>query len=111
MKTIKAFSAALGLAGFLLPTRFASGAELKFNTHDCAPFNYETNGVVSGPAAHMIRRTCSEMKVDCSMHLLPWRHTQEEVSNEIAQGPFTIGRNEERPSGKPRFPTPPWDQH
>ena len=112
MKTIKAFSAALGRAGFLLPTRFVSGAELKLNTHDCASFNYQTNGVVSGPAAHIIGRTCREMKVDCSMHLLPWRHTQEEVSNEIAQGLFTIGwNNDERPSGKRCFPTPPWNQH
>jgi len=96
VKTIKAFSAALGLAGFLLPIRFASGAELKLNTHDCASFNYQTNGVASGPAARIIRRTCSKIKVDCSMHLLPWRHTQEpEVSNEIAQGLFTIGWNEE----------------
>jgi len=110
VKTIKAFSAALGRAGFLLPTRFASGAELKFNTDDFAPFNYETNGVVSGPAADIIRGTCSEMKVDCAMHLLPWRRTQE-MSNEIAQGLFTIGWNEQRPSGKPRFPTPPWNQH
>jgi hypothetical protein len=51
------------------------------------------------------------MKIDCAMHLLPWRRTQEEVSNEIAQALFTIGWKKERPSGKPRFPTPPWNQH
>ena len=32
------------------------GAELKFNTQDFAPFNYQIDGVVSGPAAEMIRK-------------------------------------------------------
>jgi len=96
MKTFKAFSAALGFAGFLLPIRFAGGAELKLNTQDFAPFNYEVNGVVSGPAADIIRKICGETKIDCSMHLLPWRRAQEEVSSGTANGLFVIGWNEER---------------
>lgn len=96
MKTIKAFSAALGLAGFLLPIRFASGAELKFNTQMFEPFNYEIGGVVSGPTADIIRKVCGEMKIICTFNLLPWRRAQDEVANGTAHGLFTIGWNEER---------------
>ena len=85
-----AFSACLLFAGF------ARGAELKLNTQDFAPFNYEVNGVVSGPAADIIRKICSEMKIDCTMNLLPWRRAQDEVANGTAQGLFVIGWNEER---------------
>ena len=85
-----AFSACLLFAGF------AGGAELILNTQDFAPFNYEVNGIVSGPAADIIRKICSEMKIDCTMHLLPWRRAQDEVANGTAQGLFVIGWNEER---------------
>jgi len=85
-----AFSACLLFAGF------ARGAELILNTQDFAPFNYEVNGIVSGPAADIIRKICSEMKIDCTMHLLPWRRAQDEVANGTAQGLFVIGWNEER---------------
>jgi hypothetical protein len=34
----------------LLFAALARGGELKLNTQDFAPFNYEVNGVVSGPA-------------------------------------------------------------
>ena len=96
----------------LLFAGLTSGAELKFNTQDFAPFNYEVGGGVSGAAPDIIRRICSEVKIDCSMHLLPWRRAQDEVANGTAHGLFVIGwNNEERPSGKPRFPTPPWNQH
>ena len=73
-----------------------SGAELKLNTQDFAPFNYEVNGVVSGPAADIIRKICGELKIDCTMRLLPWRRAQDEVANGTAQGLFVIGWNEER---------------
>ena len=73
MKLKKALRLALVIAACFLPAGFASGAELKFNTQDFAPFNYEVGGVVSGPAADIIRRICSEAKIDCSTHLLPWR--------------------------------------
>jgi polar amino acid transport system substrate-binding protein len=75
-----AFSACLLFAGF------ASGAELKLNTQDFAPFSYEVNGVVSGPAADIIRKICGEARIDCSMHLLPWRRAQDEVANGTAHG-------------------------
>jgi polar amino acid transport system substrate-binding protein len=90
------FYVAIAFAALLLPGRFASGVELKLNTQDFAPFNYEINGVVSGPAADIIRRICSEIKTDCSMHLLPWRRAQDEVANGTAHGLFVIGWNEER---------------
>jgi polar amino acid transport system substrate-binding protein len=96
MKVKEAFYLALAFSALLLPIGFASGAELKLNTQDFAPFNYEVNGVVSGPAADIIRKICSEMKIDCSMHLLPWRRAQDEVANGTAQGLFVIGWNEER---------------
>ena len=85
-----AFSACLLFAGL------AGGAELILNTQDFAPFNYEVNGIVSGPAADIIRKICSEMKIDCTMHLLPWRRAQDEVANGTAHGLFVIGWNEER---------------
>ena len=96
MKVKQAFYLALAFSAPLLPIGFASGAELKLNTQDFAPFNYEVSGVVSGPAADIIRKICSEMKIDCSMHLLPWRRAQDEVANGTAQGLFVIGWNEER---------------
>ena len=80
----------------LLLVGLVGGAELKLNTQDFAPFNYEVNGVVSGPAADIIRKICSEMKIDCSLHLLPWRRAQDEVAYGTAQGLFVIGWNEER---------------
>ena len=82
--------------GCWLVAGFTSGAELKFNTQDFAPFNYEVGGVVSGPAADIIRKICSELKFECSLHLLPWRRAQDEVANGIAHGLFVIGWNEER---------------
>jgi polar amino acid transport system substrate-binding protein len=96
MKVKEAFYLALVFSALLLPIGFASGAELKLNTQDFAPFNYEVNGVVSGPAADIIRKICSEMKIDCSLHLLPWRRAQDEVAYGTAQGLFVIGWNEER---------------
>jgi hypothetical protein len=55
MKLKKACCLALLLGSCLLFAGLAGRAELKFNTQDFAPFNYETNGVVSGPAADIIR--------------------------------------------------------
>src|SRR2546421_335482 len=74
----------------------AGAAELTFNTQDFAPFNYEVNGVVSGPAADVIRRVCVEIKVECPMRLLPWRRAQQEVEEGKAHGMFVIGWNSER---------------
>jgi len=96
MKVKEAFYLAAALSAVFLGVGFAGEAELKFNTQDFAPFNYEVNGVVSGPAADIIRRICGEMKINCPMHLLPWRRAQDEVANGTAQGLFVIGWNEER---------------
>jgi polar amino acid transport system substrate-binding protein len=84
------------LGAGLLSASFANGAELKFNTQDFAPFNYEVGGVVSGPAADIIRRICSDIKIDCSLNLLPWARAQDEVRNGKAQGIFVVGWNEEQ---------------
>jgi polar amino acid transport system substrate-binding protein len=74
----------------------ADGAELILNTQDFAPFNYAVNGVVSGPVADVIRRVCSDMKIECQMHLYPWRRAQQEVEEGKAHGMFVIGWNAER---------------
>ena len=105
MKVKNALYLATAFSGCLLFVGFARGAELKFNTQDFAPFNYEINGVVSGPAADIIRKICGEMKIDCSLHLLPWRRAQDEVVNGTAHGLFAIGWNEER--AKTLFFSPP----
>ncbi len=74
----------------------AAVTQLTFNTQDFAPFNYEVNGVVSGPAADVIRKICAEMKIDCPMTLLPWRRAQQEVEEGKINGMFVIGWNAER---------------
>ncbi len=70
--------------------------ELILNTQDFAPFSYEVNGVVAGPAAEIIRRVCADMKVTCKLRLLPWRRAQQEVQDGQAHGMFVIGWNAER---------------
>ena len=74
----------------------ATAAEWILNTQDFAPFNYEVNGVVAGPAADVIRRVCGDIKVTCTMRLLPWRRAQQEVQEGKAHGMFVIGWNAER---------------
>lgn len=74
----------------------AGAAELRFNTQDFAPFSYLANGVVSGPAADVIRRVCTEIKIQCPLQLLPWRRAQQEVEEGKAHGMFVIGWNAER---------------
>jgi polar amino acid transport system substrate-binding protein len=96
MKIKKNFHIALVFGGFFVFVALAGGAELKLNTQDFAPFNYEVNGVVAGPAADIIRKVCDDIKIDCSLRLLPWRRAQEEVRNGTAHGMFVIGWNEER---------------
>jgi len=96
MKVKEAFYLTLVFTALLLPVDFASGTDLKLDTQDFTPYSYEVNGVVSGPAADIIRKICSEMKIDCTMHLLPWRRAQDEVENGTAHGIFIIGWNEER---------------
>jgi polar amino acid transport system substrate-binding protein len=87
---------ALVLGALLAPTRPGGAAELIFNTQDFAPFNYAVNGVVSGPAADVIRRVCADMKTTCTLRLLPWRRAQQEVQEGKAHGMFVIGWNAER---------------
>jgi polar amino acid transport system substrate-binding protein len=96
MKIKRTLSIALVFGAFLWVEGFATGTELKLNTQDFAPFNYEINGVVAGPAADIIRKVCGDIKIDCSLRLLPWRRAQEEVRNGTAHGMFVIGWNEER---------------
>ena len=80
----------------LLFTTSAMGTELKLNTQDFPPFNYEINGIVSGPAADIIREVCKEMKISCSFKLLPWRRAQANVKKGKANALFVVGWNKER---------------
>ncbi len=80
----------------LLLTKTATATELRFSTQDFAPFNYEIDGVVSGPAADIIRTVCSETDISCSFKLYPWRRVQREVREGKAHGMFVIGWNEKR---------------
>ncbi len=87
------------LAGFLCSMLFTGSsqtAELMFNTQDFAPFNYEIEGVVSGPGSDMIRQVCLKIDVKCSFSLLPWRRAQQEVKKGVANGMFVIGWNKAR---------------
>jgi polar amino acid transport system substrate-binding protein len=74
----------------------AGAADLVFTTQDFAPFNYEVNGVVSGPAADVIRRICADMKIDCSMRLFSWPRALQDITDGKAHGIFVIGWNAER---------------
>ena len=89
-------SLSIVVAVLVVPPRPIDASELIFNTQDFAPFNYEVNGVVSGPAADAIRRVCTDMKIDCPMRLLPWRRAQQEVVEGKAHAMFVIGWNAER---------------
>ncbi len=93
---MKAILKAVALTVALLATSQASSQELKFNTQDFPPFNYEINGVVSGPAADIIRSVCAEIDMKCSFSLLPWTRAQDEVRAGKANGMFVIGWNEKR---------------
>jgi polar amino acid transport system substrate-binding protein len=74
----------------------AAAAELILNTQDFAPFSYEVDGAVAGPAADVIRKVCGEVKAACTLRLLPWRRAQQEVQEGKAHGMFVIGWNAER---------------
>lgn len=86
----------LCLSMFLTLSGWAYGTELKFNTENFAPFNYEVDGAVSGATADVVRRIYNEIKITCSLKLLPWRRTLREVKNGKAHAIFSIGWNEER---------------
>lgn len=80
----------------LFSTTPAISVELKFNTQDFAPFSYMKNGLVSGPAVDIIRDICTDIKVNYSFKLLPWRRAQKEVENGDANAMFLIGWNKKR---------------
>lgn len=93
MKKTILILAFLGLSG---PISAANAVELKFNTQEFPPFNYEKNGVVAGPAVDVIKAVCAEMRIACSFRLLPWTRAQKEVEEGKANAMFVIGWNEER---------------
>jgi polar amino acid transport system substrate-binding protein len=86
----------VGVAVALLTASQAWSQELKFTTQDFRPFNYEIDGVVSGPAADIIVKVCAEMQISCTFDLLPWPRAQQEVRNGQANGMFVVGWNKKR---------------
>jgi polar amino acid transport system substrate-binding protein len=85
-----------GVMVVLVLTNAAQAVELKIHTQDFAPFTYAIDGVVSGPAAELIRKICDEMQITCSFNLLAWKRAQEEVRLGKAHGMFVIGWNAAR---------------
>jgi polar amino acid transport system substrate-binding protein len=74
----------------------AQQISLRFTTQDFAPFNYEIDGKVSGPAHEIIVAACAKMKAKCTSALLPWARAQKEVADGKANGMFVIGWNKPR---------------
>lgn len=95
-QTKKALYTALVVCACLLIATSITGTELKFNTQAFTPFNYEIDGVVSGPVADIIRKICKEMKISCSFRLLPWTRAQKEVKEGKSHGMFVIAWNKKR---------------
>jgi polar amino acid transport system substrate-binding protein len=96
MNRTKIMGYTLLLGGALLCAGSISAKELKFTTQDFAPFHYEIDGVVSGPAVEIITEVCREMKTVCTCEMLPWTRAQVYVKEGKANGMFLIGWNEER---------------
>jgi polar amino acid transport system substrate-binding protein len=71
-------------------------ADLTFNTQDFAPFSYQVNGVVAGPATEIISKVCARINANCTFALLPWKRAQQEVKLGKANGMFVIGWNKGR---------------
>ncbi len=90
----------VGVAIVMVATLMTSGSalaeELIFNTQDFAPFSFEAEESVGGPASAIIRAVCEAEKLDCAFKLLPWKRAQAEVRDGQANGMFVIGRNAER---------------
>jgi polar amino acid transport system substrate-binding protein len=74
----------------------AQSPSLRFTTQDFAPFDYELDGKVTGPATEIVAAACGRAGFTCSFTQLPWARTQEEVRDGRANGMFVIGWNKER---------------
>jgi polar amino acid transport system substrate-binding protein len=74
----------------------AQSPSLRFTTQDFAPFDYELDGKVVGPATEIVTATCGRASITCSFTQLPWARAQEEVRGGHANGMFVIGWNKER---------------
>ena len=73
---------------------------LILNTQDFAPYHYpdsRLNGMVSGPVAEVIGRTCQEAQLNCFIKINPvWEEAQQEVRDGKADGLFVIAWNSKR---------------
>ena len=74
----------------------AQSPGLRFTTQEFAPFNYEADGKVVGPATEIVAAACGRAGITCSFVQLPWARAQAEVRDGRANGMFVIGWNKER---------------
>lgn len=79
-----------------ITSTFATAEALKFVTQDFAPFSYQVDNVVSGPAADIIREICSAMEMECSLRSYSWNRAQKMVKDGKAHGMFVIGWTHKR---------------
>lgn len=84
-------------AGFsAAPVHSQQATTLRFTTQDFAPFSYNVNGMVAGPAQEIIAAACNKIRAQCTFALLPWARAQQEVADGTAHGMFVIGWNKPR---------------
>lgn len=92
------------LTMFTMPAKAESLYNLRLATQDFRPFSYLADSnvplskqKVAGPAADIIQRVCSEMNINHTLKVLPWRRAQYDCREAgIYQGLFLIGWNKKR---------------
>ncbi len=84
----------IGMAFF--STAYTDAAKLEFATQEFAPFSYTVDKEIKGPGPEIVRLVCSEMNIDCSIRVFPWRRALIMAQDGNIQGLFLIGKNKER---------------
>jgi len=81
---------------WLAAPALAQPPSLRFTTQAFAPFDYEADGKVIGPATEIVAVACGRAGIACSFAQLPWARAQAEVREGRANGMFVIGWSKER---------------
>jgi polar amino acid transport system substrate-binding protein len=81
---------------WLAAPALAQPPSLRFTTQAFAPFDYEADGKVIGPATEIVAAACGRAGIICSFAQLPWARAQSEVRDGEANGMFVIGWSKER---------------
>jgi polar amino acid transport system substrate-binding protein len=96
LKIIKSFICRLAmtiLAALSLPLWCAASYaadSLHFVTEPFPPFNYDENGVATGPTVKIVREVCTRIKIECTFEILPWRRAIMLAEQGKANGIFAI---------------------